>query len=147
MTYIDDRGGTIQTKALEIAEFTVSGNPTTNQYFTLTLEDDTFGSSPSVTTDTITLSAGHYKCSCFFAVSKPGNGAKNYKYQLELDGSLTGFVGQTKSYLNTNIDSSDAVFSILSGTKPLKLKLLAIEVSAPTILTGECKLWIWRSDL
>lgn len=148
MGYIASRTLTTNSRNLELLEISVTGAPSVNSYFTLTAGNSTYSSSISGSGSTeITLPTGSYKASTYFACNKVNTGQRNYQYQLELDGSLIGFKGQTKSYNNENIDSADAVFNIETGTKGLKLKLLAIEYSAPVHYGNESKIWLWRSAL
>ena len=148
MGYIASRSVTTNSRNLELLEISVTGAPSVNSYFTLTAGGSTFSSSISGSGGTsITLPTGSYKAATYFAVNKVNTGQRNYQYQLELDGSLIGFKGQTKSYNNENIDSADAVFNIETGTQDLRLKLLAIEYSAPVHYGSESKIWLWRSIL
>ena len=148
MGYLTPRTSTNTAKNAELIQVTVSSAPSVNSYFVLSIANSTYSSSASITgTNTLVLPTGHYKAACFFAVDKTNNGRNNYQYQLELDSILIGFAGQTKSYNNFNVDSSDAVFSVTSGTSNLKLKLLAIENAAPSHYLNESILWIWRTAL
>lgn len=143
MTYFTGEG--VYENRLQIAEFTVSGSPSTNQYFTISTPNiDNFdsGKSPSGGgTETLTFSEGSYFFRAFFDVTRSAT-SDNYQFQFEINSSIVGAYGQTNVYDNKKYDGAEATFKS-SSSFSLKLKCIAVENSAPT-LTSSSKIYVWR---
>ena len=143
MTYFTGEG--VYENRLQIAEFTISGSPSANQYFTISsanINSFDSGTLPSGGgTETLTFSAGSYFFRAFFDVTR-SNANNNYQFQFEINSSIEGAYGQTNTYNNKKYDGAEATFKSNSSFS-LKLKCIAVENSAPT-LTSSSKIYIWR---
>ena len=143
MTYFTGEG--VYENRLQIAEFTISGSPTQDQYFTIsTASIDNFdsGTLPSGGgTETLTFSAGSYFFRAFFDVTRSAGG-NNYKFQFEINSSTAGAYGQTNVHDNQKYDGAEATFKS-NNSFNLKLKCTAVEGSVPTLTTNS-KLYVWR---
>jgi len=132
-------------KKLEMAEVTISGTPSVGGYLTLTLVNDSFSSSMTGSgTTTLTLQEGYYFPRATVTVIR-STASDNFKFDLEVDGSVGGRSGQSGNYNSGRADYAEYPFK-LTSTGQLRIKVAAIESSAPTI-TSNSKLWIWRTPL
>ena len=143
MTYFT--GGGIYGNRLQIAEFTVSGSPNADQYFTIStsnINNFDSGTLPSGGgTETLSFNTGSYFFRAFFDVTR-SNANNNYQFQFEINSSTAGAYGQTNVHDNQKYDGAEATFKSSSSFN-LKLKCIAVEGSAPT-LTSSSKIYVWR---
>lgn len=132
-------------KKLEMAEFIISGTPVVNGYLTLTLVDTNFSASVSGSgTDTLALPTGYYFPRATCSITRT-TASQNFTFQIEVNNTLGGKRGQTGWYNNSRSDYAEHTFKLTSSGN-LKIKVGAIETSAPTIVANS-RLWLWRTQL
>ena len=140
--------GTVQ-KTLRLCLLNWSNNITgIGDEYNISLLDDTYTSSPSVTNSTeINLTAG-----CYFAIAYSSftrtSASDNIQFKFYLDGTAIGMLGNTDMFQGDNCDEASAEFTVSSGTSLLTLRLVAIEsgTSVPS-LDGDCRIILWKVAL
>lgn len=131
-------------RRLQIAEYTISGSPAANGYFTLTYVQGTFGAASGGSgTTTLSMPAGHYMFRACLDTTRTNNN-DNYAFQFEVNGSLIGLNGQTGLYNNLRADVAEGTYTANTGFK-LRIEATNLEGSSPT-LTSSSKAFIWRVD-
>ena len=131
-------------RRLQIAEYTISGSPSANGYFTLTYVQGTFGAASGGSgTTALSMPAGHYMFRACFDITRSDDD-DNYSFQFEVDGALVGRNGQTGLYNNLKCDVAEATHTANTGFQ-LRIEATNVEGSTPT-LTSDSKLFIWRID-
>lgn len=131
-------------RRLQIAEYTVSGSPAANGYFTLTYVQGTFGAASGGSgTTTLSMPAGHYMFRGCLDITRSDDD-DNYQFQFEVNGNIVGLAGQTGLYNNFRADVAEGTHTANSGYK-LRLEATNVEGSTPT-LTSDSKVFIWRID-
>lgn len=144
MSYITKRDGSqYESKRLQIAEITLSGQPALNGYYDLSVTQNTYDSAPTVTnSNELNLATGNYQGLINLNVTRSTN-SDNYQFQAELNGSVVGKSGQTAAYLNDVVDPAEFEIT-LSSAGIVKVKCVGVESSAPTLEANQSKLWLWR---
>lgn len=131
-------------RRLQIAEYTISGSPAANGYFTMTYEKGTFGAAAGGSgTTTLYMPAGHYMFRACLDITRT-NSQFNYSFQFEVNGSLVGMLGLTGLYNNLRADVAEATYTAKTGFE-LRLEATFVESGLPT-LTNSSKAFIWRID-
>jgi len=145
MTYFTSGFFSSFEKRLQIAELTISGSPSLNNYYTISsVVTSNFDSGTDPTgggTETLSFSAGSYMFRGILDITR-SNANDNYKFQFEASNNLIGVYGQTALYSDVKADIAEATFESSSSFN-IKLKCIAIENSAPT-LTSNSKIFVWR---
>tara|TARA_Y100000114_G_scaffold139165_1_gene142906 strand:+ start:1862 stop:2287 length:426 start_codon:yes stop_codon:yes gene_type:complete len=131
---------------VELSDFgvTFSGNFSAGDYLNFTTRTNTI-SGLTVGTAVLNVPAGSYLVKSAIGANRTAE-SDNFTYQLELNGSLVGNLGQTETggLKKIGVDHVAAAFD-LKETATLKLKIISATLSAWTIDADYCYLYFIRS--
>ena len=133
-------------RALELAEFTMSGAVSVGGYLTLTSLQHNYSAVVSGSgSSTLTLPAGYYLARATASITR-STSADNFTFEIEVDGSIPAAArrGQTGWYDNTRSDFAEAPFE-LSSSGGVRVKVNALETASAPVLTSNSRLWLWRT--
>ena len=141
MTYRGDLDLSVELADLEIS---YSGNFATKDYMNFSVRNNNI-TGLSVSGDTISFPAGSFLVKAMIGADRT-LASDDFTYQLELDGSLVGNLGQTEtsSSQKTGVDHVAFAFD-LESTGSLKLKIVSATASSWTVNSAYCYVLIIRS--
>lgn len=122
-----------------------SGYLANNVYVDLNVDHDEISSSGTGTT-TLTVGTGHYLLSGQISATTSNPSTGEFSFQWEVDSSLIGSQGGRQVNGKVGSDAAECVFSVLSGTKTIKLKVTNV-ADNNTVLPGYSQIYIRRVDL
>lgn len=146
MTYVTN--GLNLYQDMQISSLEWSGTPSLNTYLTMSIDSEyptAFITSLSVTNTQIDLPSGNYFCQAYVDYTRSAT-SQVFKFEWEVDGTLSGHYGATDFYSNYSSDVAETAFE-LSGAGALRLKVTGASGSSVTLNSPHCMAYIWRTSL